>query len=86
MKSQQLILKYEYYVIFVIVYFQLLKNQFKAGKREFYWSTFFCLTNKDFRPQLKEKENKYLYCKIWQISCSRDEILTYNIRVGSGPR
>ena len=46
--------------IFVIVYFQLLKTSLKLRKREFYWSTVFCLTNKKFLFSVKRKRKQIL--------------------------
>ena len=46
--------------IFVFVYFQLLKTSLKLRKREFYWPTFFCLTNKKFPFSVKRKRKQIL--------------------------
>jgi hypothetical protein len=62
------ILKYEYYVIFATVDFQLLKS-IKLRKREFYWSTFFVWS---IRKQIFILQNS----KIRKISKSPDEIHT----------
>ena len=74
------ILKYKYYVIFIIIiYFQFLKTCLTLRKREFYWSTLFCLTNKKFPFSVKRKRKQIFILqnsKIRQISKSPDEIQT----------
>ena len=66
------ILHFEYYIIFFMGFFQLLKTSLKMRKREFYCSKFFCLTKKKriFSIKSKHKKNHDEYYMIFKISIS----------------
>ena len=50
-------LSYEFWSTNICYFISAPQNQFKAVKREFYWSTFFWMTIKKFPTSVKKKTN-----------------------------